>query len=76
MSIPVAITVIIGIGINKILTSSSIIILFLKIVLYTILYGIFMWILGMNEYEKSIVLKPLNNIMSKIRGETYDRNTR
>ena len=68
MSAPVIIAVILGIGINKILVSSSIILLLIKIILYTILYTILMWKLGMNQYEKSLVLKPLEKIRAKVRG--------
>ena len=68
MSVPVIIAVILGIGINKILVSNSIILLLIKIILYTILYTILMWKLGMNQYEKSLVLKPLEKIRAKVRG--------
>ena len=74
MSIPVIIAVILGIGINKILVSGSIIVLLVKIILYTILYAILMWKLGMNQYEKSLVLKPLEKIRTKVRGGFDDRN--
>lgn len=67
MSVPVIIAVIVGIGINKLLISSSIIILLVKIILYTILYTILMWELGMNDYEKSLVLRPIEKIISKVR---------
>ena len=67
MSVPVIIAVILGIGINKILISSSIIVLLVKIILYTIIYIILMWTLGMNEYEKSLVIKPLEKIKTKVR---------
>ena len=57
MSIPVAISVICGIIMNKILISNSILVLLVKIILYTIIYTFFMWKIGMNKYEKKIIIE-------------------
>lgn len=57
MSIPVAISVICGIIMNKILISSSILVLLIKIILYTVIYTFFMWKIGMNKYEKKIIIE-------------------
>ncbi len=67
MSIPVMIAVILGIIINKVIVSSSIIVLLLKIIIYTILYSILMWKFGMNQYEKGLILRPLEKVRAKIR---------
>ena len=67
MSIPVVIAVILGIVINKVIVSSSIIVLLLKIMIYTILYSILMWKFGMNQYEKGLILRPLEKLRTKIR---------
>lgn len=67
MSIPVIITFIFGIFLNKIIITNNIIILFVKIALYSIIYGILMWKLGMNQYEKDLIKKPLISIISKVR---------
>ncbi len=65
MCIPVGLVVAIGIMINSIIISNTIITLGIKIVLYCIIYGIMMYIFGMNNYERELVKKPIN----KIRGE-------
>lgn len=57
MSIPVAISVICGIIMNKILISSSILVLLIKIILYTVIYTFFMWKIGINKYEKKIIIE-------------------
>ena len=67
MSIPVIFVVLFGIVLNKFIVSNSIIILGIKILLYTIVYSVMMWIFGMNEYEKNIIRKPLYKIVSKVR---------
>lgn len=68
MSIPVLISVLFGILLNYMINSSSIIILFVKILLYTIVYGILMWNFGMNQYEKDLIRKPIEKIFVKVRG--------
>lgn len=67
MSIPIVFVVIFGIILNKIIVSDSIIILVVKIFIYSIAYCLMMWQFGMNEYEKNIVRKPLLKIVSKVR---------
>ena len=64
MSIPVVMAVTCGIIMNKLLVSNNVIILFLKIIVYTILYIVFMWKFGMNQYEKKLIWK----------GSKYGRN--
>lgn len=67
MSVPVMLTIIFGIFLNKIIISNSILVLSIKIVIYSIVYFIFMWSLGMNDYEKELVRRPVKQILSKIR---------
>ncbi|MFZ4725604.1 MAG: lipopolysaccharide biosynthesis protein [Paludibacter sp.] len=42
-------------------------ILVLSILIYTIIFSISMWFLGMNQYEKDLVIKPYNKIRLKLR---------
>lgn len=65
MSVPVLITVLFGICLNYMINSSSIIVLFVKIMLYTIIYAILMWKFGMNQYEKNLIKKPLEKVFVK-----------
>lgn len=67
MSIPVVFVVIFGIILNMLIVSNNIIILVFKIILYSIVYGIMMWLFGMNGYEKDLIRKPLNKILLKIK---------
>ena len=68
MSIPIVFVVLFGIGLNMFIVSDSILILAVKIVLYTAVYGLLMWFFGMNNYEKDLIRKPVNKILSKVRG--------
>ena len=68
MSIPIVFVVLFGIGLNMLIVSDSILILAVKIVLYTAVYGLLMWFFGMNTYEKDLIRKPVNKILSKVRG--------
>lgn len=68
MSIPIVFVVLFGIGLNMLIVSDSILILAVKIVLYTAVYGLLMWFFGMNSYEKDLIRKPVNKILAKVRG--------
>lgn len=62
MSIPVLLCLLIGIPLNYIKISSSIINLGIKIILYLIIYVAIMWFFVMNSYEKELLKKPLIKI--------------
>ena len=66
MSIPIVLVVLFGVGLNMFVVSNSILILALKIILYSVVYGLMMWFFGMNNYEKDLIRKPLNKILTKI----------
>lgn len=68
MSLPIVFVVLFGIGLNMFIVSDSILILAVKIVLYTAVYGLLMWFFGMNNYEKDLIRKPVNKILAKVRG--------
>ena len=65
VSIGLIIPVAIGIGIRYWLDLTNIWFFILGVVLYTIVYCISMWFLGMNKYEKSLVLRPIKKILRK-----------
>lgn len=73
MSIPIIFVVLFGIVLNKVLVSASIIILGIKIALYTIIYAIMMWLFGINNYEKGLVKKPINKFICIFRGKQNER---
>ena len=67
MSIPIAITFTIGLGLNRLIVAKNYIVLLLKIVIYTLIYMIFVWKFAMNNYEKELFTKPLKQIKNKIK---------
>lgn len=67
MSIPVVFVVIFGMILNWLVSSNNIIILVFKIIVYSVVYLIMMWLFGMNDYEKDLIRKPLNKILLKIK---------
>ena len=69
MSIPIVITFIIGLGLNRFIVAENYIILLLKIVIYTLIYAVFVWRFAMNNYEKELFTKPLKQLKNKIKRE-------
>lgn len=67
MSIPIVFVALFGIGLNIFIVSNSILILALKIILYSIVYVLIMWFFGMDNYEKNLIIKPFNKIIAKIK---------
>ncbi len=63
MSIPIIIIFIPTLLINNMYMSSNIIIVGLKILLYTIVYSILLWFFVLNDYEKDLVRKPIFRII-------------
>ncbi len=59
MLIPVIFTIMLGIFINRLFNSTTMIMLLIKICIYSIIYCILMWMFAMNEYERNILRKPL-----------------
>lgn len=69
MSIPIVITFIIGLGLNRLIVAENYIVLLLKIVIYTLIYAVFVWKFAMNNYEKELFAKPLKQLKNKIKRE-------
>jgi Membrane protein involved in the export of O-antigen and teichoic acid len=62
MSMPVLCCLLMGVPLNYIKASSSIMGLGIKIILYLIIYTVVMWTFVMNSYEKGLLKKPLLRI--------------
>ncbi len=62
MSIPVLIIFVPTLLINNMYMSSNIIVVGLKIVLYTIVYSVLLWFFALNDYEKDLIKKPINKV--------------
>ena len=65
MSIPMIIVFIIGIGINKMVPDKSIIVYGGKIIAYTLVYCISVYLFAMNNYEKDLIRKPINKLLKR-----------
>lgn len=65
LSCGLVIPIVFGIVLVKILDLSNIGFLLLGIVLYTGVYAVSMWFLGINGYEKTLILNPLRRIIKK-----------
>ncbi len=63
MSIPIIIIFIPTLLINNIYPSSNIIFIGVKILLYTLIYSILLWLFALNDYEKSLIQKPVSKIL-------------
>ncbi len=61
------IPVIFGIFLNYCFDLSKIYLFLLCCIIYTIIFSISMWLLGMNKYEKNLFIKPLKNVMFKFK---------
>lgn len=62
LSIPMSISFILGYLIREIPLGDSIMFFLIKILLFSIVFGIIIWKLGMNKYEKNLILPPLNKL--------------
>ena len=56
-----------GILIVKILKITNFFHLLLSITIFNIIYIIVMWLIGLNDFEKELILKPIKNILSRRR---------
>ena len=65
MSIPMILAIMFGIILNRLIVLDSILILVLKIMIYTTVYCILVWFFSMNEYERSLIRKPIKRILKK-----------
>ncbi len=65
MSIPVVICIVLAIIMKYMCPINNNLTLIVHILGYTIVYAIFMWCLGMNKYEKDLVIKPFNKLKKR-----------
>lgn len=65
LAVGLIIPVICGIAIMNLFDFTSIFLLLGGIVVYTLIYEVSMWFLGMNDYEKSLIRKPIEKIFRK-----------
>lgn len=66
LSLPVCLAFGITAGINYLIPSSSLIVIFLEGILYSILFFIFMWYMGCNDFEKDQIRTPVMKLKMKL----------
>lgn len=70
LAVGLIIPVICGIAIMNLFEFTSIFLLLGGIVVYTLIYAVSMWILGMNDYERSLVKVPFQKIFGRHKDTT------
>ena len=73
MSIPVVIALLCGYGINHFIVKDSFLLLAIKILLFSVVYILLMWLLGLNTYEKNLLGGMVNKLPLKKRGIIYGK---
>lgn len=64
-SVGLIIPILLGISIVKFIEVNSIIKFAVCVLIYTLVYCCSMWLLGMNEYEKNLIKKPMMKILKR-----------
>ena len=70
LAVGLIIPVICGIAIMNLFDFTSILLLLGGIVVYTLIYAVSMWILGMNDYERSLVKVPFQKLFGRHKDTT------
>ena len=65
MSIPMIFAIILAIILKIIVPINSVIVLVAQIVLYTLIYCLIVYKFSINDYEKQLILKPINRIIRR-----------
>ena len=65
LSVGLMIPICVGIAMVSFIKINSIITFASCVIAYTAVYGISMWFLGMNDYEKDLIRKPINKILHR-----------
>lgn len=64
-SVGLIIPICVGMAMVSFIKISSIIMFAVCVIAYTAVYGVSMWFLGMNDYEKNLIRKPINKILHR-----------
>ncbi|QFK72921.1 oligosaccharide flippase family protein [Pradoshia sp. D12] len=68
LSVPISLSTIIGFWINGVMLNDGIIILILKIIIYSIIYLCMMWVIGFNQFEKQTFLSIYRKVINILVG--------
>lgn len=66
LTIPIILSFLIGLVVNKLNVDYNLLSLIVKIILYMIIYILIIWRFGMNRYEKGLLLNPIKKIYLKL----------
>lgn len=66
ITVPIAIATLLGIGLTKIIKITTIPMLVIQIIIYTIIYIAVIWKFAMNSYEKKLILEPILKLKEKL----------
>ena len=69
MSIPMVFVVILAIILKIFIPINSNFILIIQILIYTLVYCFIVYKFSINEYERQLILKPINKLLKRIKGE-------
>ncbi|MCL4417955.1 MAG: oligosaccharide flippase family protein [Actinobacteria bacterium] len=64
LSTPIFVSLILGVLINHINFENLVISILLKIKLFTLIYGVTVWKIGLNSYEKDLVSRPFKKLIN------------
>jgi len=67
LSVPVLLSIIIGLMFNNVIQGNSILYILLKGIFYIMVYVLFMWLVGFNKYEKDLSSSMINSALNVIR---------
>jgi O-antigen/teichoic acid export membrane protein len=70
MTLPILFASILGVSLNLVIEDYKILTLLIKILIYTIIYLTFMFFLGMNNFEKELVIYQIKGISSRLRAKS------
>ena len=65
MSIPVVISIILGMSISSIININGYLGIAMKGSIFSVIFFVLMWLMGMNDYEKKLFIDPINKVKSK-----------
>lgn len=65
MSIPIVAVFALGLIMNRLLLDKSVIIYGIKVLVYTCIYCLSVYLFAMNNYEKNLIKKPINKILKR-----------
>jgi len=65
MCLGLIIPIIVGVLIYNFIDLSNVLIMMLFILIYTIIYSLSMWFIGINNYEKDLIRKPFRKLFGK-----------